>query len=32
LMPEGPKISDYGINRTSNLADLLDACDLVSHS
>jgi len=24
--------SDYGINRTSNLADLLDTCDLASHT
>jgi hypothetical protein len=29
-LEHGSEISDYGISRTSNLADLLDACDLAS--
>ena len=32
LIEHGSETSDYDINRTSNLADLLDTCDLVSHS
>jgi hypothetical protein len=31
-LEHGSEISVYGISRTSNLADLLDACDLASHS
>ena len=31
-LEHGSEISDYGIDRTSNLADLLDTCDLASHT
>jgi len=31
-LEHGSEINAYDISRTSNLADLLDACDLASHS